>query len=318
MNRRRAILPWSKSRRRAAFSVIELMLAVAIMGVIIYALYSVFNQTQRALRSGQTQSDVSERARAIMEMVARELEQAQPTHIGINGLQEVNMMGGLEYPPQVIRAEGRTDIAPRTNYLHNLFFLTKRANAWMGIGYRVIYVSNSVGVLQRFQSTNVLGHAPYSNHLSSAFVNERLNSTNYHHVADGVIHLSVIPFDHRGYRMGWDTTDTNVEPYKVWRQRASGSQIAAASDVTRTNEANVVLAQSFPDAEGEFSSNFAFRSNALPAYLDLQLGILEPETLAQYYTMVRDGNPNATNFLARQIGKVHLFRERIPIRTAVQ
>ena len=137
-------------------------------------------------------------------------------------------------------------------------------------------------------------------------------------MADGVIHLSVIPYDHRGYRMGWDTTDTNIEPYKVWRQRASGSQIAAASDVTRTNEANVVLAQSFPDAEGEFSSNFAFRSNALPAYLDLQLGILEPETLAQYYTMVRDGNPNATNFLARQIGKVHLFRERIPIRTAVQ
>lgn len=318
MIRRRAILSVSASRRRDGFSVIELMLAVAIMGVIIYALYSVFNQTQKALRSGQTQSDVSEKARAIMEMIARELEQAQPTRMGINGVQEVNMMGGLEYPPQVIAAEGRADIAPRTNYLHNLFFLSKRTNAWIGIGYRVIYVTNSVGVLQRYQSTNVLGHAPYSNYLSSAFVNERLDSTNYYHVADGVIHLSVIPYDHRGYRMGWDTLDTNIAPYKIWRQKADGAQIKERSDVTLTNHANVVLAQSFPNAEGEYSSNFAFRSNALPAYLDLQLGILEPETLSQYYTMVRDGNPNASKFLARQISKVHLFRERIPIRTAVQ
>lgn len=312
------LLRW-QTRRSAAFSVIELMLAVAIMGVIIYALYSVFNQTQRALRSGQTQSDVSEKARAIMELIARELQQAQPTHMGINGLQEVNMMGGLEYPPQVIGpADARPDIPSRTNYLHSLFFLTKRTNAWMGLGYRVIYLSNSVGVLQRYQTTNVLGHAPFSNRLSSAFVNEKLNSTNYHHVADGVIHLSVIPYDYQGYRLGYDTTNVAVAPYSIWRQDAGGARINQWSDAVRTNDANVVLAQSFPDARGDYASNFAFRSNALPAYLDLQLGILEPETLNQYYTMLRDGNPNASKFLARQIAKVHLFRERIPIRTSVQ
>lgn len=309
----------SRARRAAAFSVIELMLAVAILGVIIYALFSVFNQTQRALRTGQTQSDVSEKARAIMELIARELEQAQPTRVGINGLQEVNLFGGLEYPPQVIGpADGRADIPVRTNYLHNLFFLTRRANAWLGIGYRVIYVTNSVGVLQRYQSTNVLGHPPYSNYLSSAFVREPLESTNYHHVADGVIHLSVVPYDYRGYRLGWDTTNVATQPYNIWRQDAAGARVDKWSDAARTNDANVVLAQSFPNATGEYGSNFAFRSNALPAYIDLQLGILEPETLSQYYTMLRDNNPNAAKFLARQIAKVHLFRERIPIRTAVQ
>src|SRR5262245_15379783 len=41
--------------RSRAFTVVELMLAVAIMGIIVYALYSVFNQTQRALRTTQTQ-----------------------------------------------------------------------------------------------------------------------------------------------------------------------------------------------------------------------------------------------------------------------
>jgi len=46
--------------------------------------------------------------------------------------------------------------------------------------------------------------------------------------------------------------------------------------------------------------------------------MLEPEALKQYYLMLQDQNPNATNFLTRQINKVHLFRERIPIRTAFQ
>ena len=67
------------NRGTRAFTVIELMLAVAIMGVIIFALYSVFNQTQRALRRSETDVDVSQRARAVLEMISRELEQAQPT-----------------------------------------------------------------------------------------------------------------------------------------------------------------------------------------------------------------------------------------------
>lgn len=314
----------SGQKRRSAFSVIELMLAIAIMGVIIFALYNVFDQTQRAMRSTQVQTDVSEKARAIMEMVGRELEQAQPSHVGINGLMEVNLFGGLEHQPQVIgagnRPEDRKDIPPRTNLLHNIFFLNNRTNAWQGIGYRVIYVTNSVGVLQRFE-TNLYGHRPYSNRLSSAFVNEPLTSTNYHHVADGIIHFSVIPYDRNGYRLGWDTTNRVPGYYSILRRSAEGEAFETASDTTETNLANVILQEAFQDTRAEvleYSSNFAFRSNAMPAYIDLQLGILEPEALAQYYLMLEDENPNAGQFLARQISKVHLFRQRIPIRTAAQ
>ena len=35
-------------KRSVAFTVIELMLAVAILGMIVFALFSVFNQTQKA------------------------------------------------------------------------------------------------------------------------------------------------------------------------------------------------------------------------------------------------------------------------------
>src|SRR5262245_50423505 len=76
---RTAARPYRVCRGARAFTVIELMLAVAIMGVIIYALFSVFNQTQRALRRSETNVDISQRARAVLEMIGRELEQARPT-----------------------------------------------------------------------------------------------------------------------------------------------------------------------------------------------------------------------------------------------
>lgn len=306
-----------------AFTVIELMLAVAILGVIVYALFSVFNQTQRALRSSEVDSDMSQRARAVAEMIGKEIEQAYPTR-GFwmsNGLpvNEINMMGGLEYPPKVQRVTDRTDIEPRTNYLHNIFFYNNRTNAWQGIGYRVIYVTNGVGVLQRFE-TNQFGYRPISNRLADAFVNEPVTNITFHHVADGVVHLTFVPYDDRGQRMGWDTTNRAPERYLTLRQRTSGAVEPGNSDTDDLRLANVVLREAFPQADlnQRYVSSFQFRSNALPSYIEMELGMLEPDTLLQFYTMVEDQNPNATNFLARQISKVHLFRQRIPIRTAVQ
>src|SRR4051812_48746115 len=106
-----------------AFTVTELMLAVAIMGVIIFALYSVFNQTQKALRSTETQGDVAEKACAIVDIISRELEQAKPTFSAISSnkivFQEVNMLGGYEFAPQYaprMQKTDRTDVQPRTNF----------------------------------------------------------------------------------------------------------------------------------------------------------------------------------------------------------
>lgn len=309
--------------RRRAFSVIELMLAIVILGVIIYALYHVFNQTQRALRTAEKQTDVSGRARAVLEMIARELEQAQPTRSAVRTerglLQEVNLLGGLEYPPRA-QFSDRRDIQGRTNFLHNLFFYTNRTNAWQGIGYRVIDVKNGVGVLQRFE-TNQFGYKPLSNVLSSAFINEPLTNATYHHVADGVIHFSVIPYDRKGYRLGYDTGTRFADGYSIISTRADGTPIPELSDTTVTNLANVLLQEGFPDSRAEtlpYWSRFAFKSNAMPAYVEVELAILEPDTLSQYYLMLEDQNPNAGKFLERQISKVHLYRERVPVRTAAQ
>lgn len=322
-------------RGRTAFTVIELMLAVAIMGVIVYALFSVFNQTQKALRRSETNTDLSQKARAVVEIIGSELEQSRPTRSFYisNGIpvKEVNMLGGLEreYIPTEMDSP-EASILRRTNHIHNIYFYNNRTNAWQGIGYRVVYFTNGVGALQRFE-TNIFGYKPISNVLWKSFLNLPLTNIAYRHIADGVVHLTFIPYDHKGRRMGWDTPnhvpetvggspryDTNI--YNVIRRRFGGALAASDTDDLYAN--TVLLEEAMPSDFDEpnvnYTSAFQFSSNALPAYIEMEFGMLEPETLAQYYTMIEDENPGAANFLQRQIAKVHLFRQRIPIRTAAQ
>jgi prepilin-type N-terminal cleavage/methylation domain-containing protein len=326
--RARRTAPIAMCHRSArGFTVTELMLAVAIMGVIIFALYSVFNQTQRAMRSTETQGDVAERARAIVDIITREIEQAHPTFSAVTTnkvlIQEVNMMGGYEFAPQYaprMQKTDRTDVQARTNFFHNIFFYTHHTNAWQAIGYRVVYVTNGVGVLERFE-TNQFGSRPRTNVLSNAFKNESLTNVTYHHVADGVMHLAFIPYDSQGRRLGFDTTNRTPDQYTIFRTLDGLNPIERTSDVKSFPFANVLLQQGYPNARAEtmqYATRFAFKSNALPSYIEMEFALLEPDTLSQYYLMMKDQNPNAENFLQRQMAKVHLFRQRIPIRTAAQ
>lgn len=331
--RRTPTTEFNGQRGRVAFTVIELMLAVAILGVIIFALYSVFNETQRALRRSETHTDVAQKARAIAEMIGTELEQAQPTmsfSISNNFLvKEINMLGGLErqyVPEEYVMESPDPAILRRTNFIHNIFFYNNRTNAWQGIGYRVVYFTNGVGALQRFE-TNVFGHKPFANLGASNFLTLSLTNYAYRHIADGVVHLTFIPYDHKGRRLGWDTDNHTIagydtNQYLVVRRRFNGGIDTSRSDTTDTNVSTVLLQEAIPTLPNtpnlQYTTAFRFLSNALPAYIEMEFGMLEPETLAQYYTMLDDQNPNAPKFLQRQISKVHLFRQRIPIRTAAQ
>jgi hypothetical protein len=99
-------------------------------------------------------------------------------------------------------------------------------------------------------------------------------------VIDGVIHLTLLPYDDAG------------------------------SPMKRTNGPRGFRVF---DPNPRTSYNYYFLSNALPRFVELEMGILEPQILEQYKSMP----PNvASNFLARQAGRVHLFRQRIAIHTA--
>src|SRR4051812_2198799 len=136
----------NSKRAARAFSVTEMMVAVALMGLIVVVLYNVFNQTQRALRASVNQVDVLESGRAAMEVISRDL-------VGLGAFTPANGTNlAVELLPDPIPATIQEDIngAPlRTNILQDIFFLSRLNKEWIGTGYRVVGASNGIGTLNR-------------------------------------------------------------------------------------------------------------------------------------------------------------------------
>lgn len=61
--------------------------------------------------------------------------------------------------------------------------------------------------------------------------------------------------------------------------------------------------------------DFAFTNNAVPAYLDVELGVLEPNAYDRYKMLAGMDVNEASRYLRDQIARVHLFRQRVSVRT---
>jgi hypothetical protein len=184
----------------------------------------------------------------------------------------------------------------RTNVLEKFFILTRQNTTWTGVGYVVDTTStNYVNPLYRFTATASVS-APgmpwglYTNFLTNTFLPIPFYATNLSHLVDGVVHLTVRAYDPNGYWM------TNTYVY-------SGTNRIGPNP-------NVWF--SMP-AMGE--AGFYMFSNTLPASVEIQLGLLEDRTI-QRAESLPDLTPGwaRSNYLAQQAGKVHLFRQRFPIR----
>ena len=60
-----------------------------------------------------------------------------------------------------------------------------------------------------------------------------------------------------------------------------------------------------------------FQSNNLPAFVDVEIGVLESATLKQFEALKNVDVVAAQDFLAKHNGRIHFFRERVPIRNFV-
>jgi type II secretory pathway pseudopilin PulG len=278
-----------------AFSLIEIMIVMGLLSVIVLGLMAMFNQTQRAFRLGMTQTDVLEAGRMATDLLVREVEQVTPCYVSVNA----PVFGSPVFYstiPSLANVSVQTLLGgtvPRTNVLQDLFFLTRQNQTWTGVGYfvrtNITFPPGQgfgpVGTLYRYQTNHTLGQfqlAPGA--LANGFL-IAMNGTDtipVSRIVDGVVHFRVRAFDRFGNWIRFSNTNFPT--------------IGAASSLLLPEE-----------------PIYGFSSNAAPAYVEVELGILEPGTLERYRSFPVFSSQ--TNFLASQSSHVHLFRQRIAVRT---
>lgn len=286
-------------RSGRAFSLIEVMVAVTLMSVIVIGLLAMFSQTQKAFRAGITQVDVMEGGRSACELMARELEQVTPTGLA-NTLNFYAQWNGYALIQSLPGTDQSGQLQWRTNILDDIFFFTRENRNWQGIGYRV-ESTNMVGTLYRYE-TNVanldLSGVYQADQIPGSEFRYRAFSTRRSRIVDGVVHLRVLAYDSFGALLtnsfGGDIGVTNLSQ-NTRLSPNSGVRLAPDQDLA-----------------------YHFRDQAVPAYLELEVGILEAKTAERCRNIAgvdaNDMNLKQAKFLESKAGNMQIFRQRIPVR----
>jgi type II secretory pathway pseudopilin PulG len=294
-----------------AFTLVEILVTMVLLSLIVLALMTVFNSTQKAFRSSLTQTDFLESGRLAMGLMVGDLEGMTPslntinTNIIWNDLYNTNnnvnfyaAATTFASPPSPLYQSlvGVTDPSTmRTNVLESWFSLSRQningSPNWVGTGY-LVNTNSADGALyplyRFYMSTNTSTGTPAS--LFNAFLSNPLtNSPPWSHLMDGVVDLRVRPYDPNGLEM------TNTYEYNYNR---SGN--------TFINHNTGFFLPSIPGVYGFFTY-----SNTVPASVEVELGVLEDTVLRR-----AEGLSGAaqTNYLSEHAGQVHLFRQCVQIR----
>lgn len=266
------------NRLRRAFTLIEVLVVVALLSFIILGLVAMFSQTQRAYTLGMTQVDVLEGGRAVTEMITREALQIKPSQVstGVNFFMQIPLYTTLKQ-----NLEASTPAASRTNVFQDLYYLTEENRTWAGFGYHVSTPDTGIGTLYRYESKSVFGQSPAWLFYRFQFEADNDIVTNMNRILDNVVHFKVRAFDTNGY---WITNDM-----------PKGADVRYSTSV----------------APGEIGY-YMMSNSVVPASIEFELGIMEERTAARARAIA-----NATrrrDFLTNQVGKVHVFRWRVPVR----
>jgi hypothetical protein len=272
-----------------------LLVVMTLLSFIVIGLLAVFDQTQRAFKTGMSQVDVLESGRSAMDLIAREVEQmAALTGLGsnvVNFRAEIpkDNAGRRLYDPLEQELPGSG--IRRTNVLQEVFFVSRINQDWVGTGYFVSGGTDGVGQLYRF-STNVSQRA-LGRVLDEAGVNDlyelyrTVELTNFSRVADGVIHFKANTYATNGYlvevpyvyEFGGNRFSYRIDTFY------DGSPVAVASE---------------------------FLGAYLPTAVEVELAVVEPDVWER--AQARPEGDLRREYLATEAGKVHVFRQRIPVR----
>jgi hypothetical protein len=205
----------------------------------------------------------------------------------------------------------------RTNLIQRFYFLSRLNQDWLGTGYEVVPndANGCVGTLYRYSITNYPRGALFDAYtpagklrgglveMSGQFQSPLLDPTNMSRIADGIVHLRLRAFARNGYLI---TTNLITRTNAAFPVKWNGPY---------TNLPNAYLYNSsflYGNDTDLRQAACYFVSNALPGYVELELGVLEPQVLQKYRSIPIGAV--ARNYLSNHVGQVHLFRQRIPIR----
>jgi prepilin-type N-terminal cleavage/methylation domain-containing protein len=262
--------------QRRAFSLIEIMVAVTLLAVITVGLLSMFYHTQKAFRLGAGQVDVLEGGRSTMHLLSQDLQEMSPSYLpGVANFEALPI------------GNARLDMdlpggLYRTNLIQDISFLSRRGNEFIGVTYRVDHDDRGAGTLYRaIFTTNVfLPHA-------TTPVRDWVVVSNLFRAITNSATLSPDPAVH-------DPAFHRIADGIV-HLRIRGAY----------NERGQLYREAAPGV-------YSF-TNEVPAYVDLELAMLDPKGVTQFEA--RTAVNSARSFLADHAYRVHLFTQRIPVRS---
>ena len=305
-----------------AFTLLELMVSVALLAVIIIGLLAMFTQVQRAWKSGITQVDVMEGGRAAIALVARDLQEmtANPSTNASHALPSLPPNS----PTQVVSLNFRAaipqnspdillkqvDDTVRVNVRQVVSFLTRVGDQWTGTAYIVSNDVAGVGTLYRLTAS-----APMDQSVQAVLGAYQSYPTNVNYLSDYVMAPS---FNLPPIPASWPGT---LPPYRTnGFARVLDGVVHFTVDAFDTNGTRMLRSE----VDGDFYCANFYNANGLniqmPSYVEVEIAVLEPAVLERFNARLDSGAPldifAATNYLHGKAGQVHIFRQRIPIRSA--
>jgi len=296
--------------RSRAFTLVEILITVALLSFIIIGLLMMFSQTQRAFVSSMTQVDVLEGGRDVIDLVTADLANMTPSEqpYTLNFYADTNDL----CPNPLIQGLPTVSSVPQVRYnlMQKFFFLTKNNLVWSGVGYQVIPddANGVVGTLYRYVTNLSVYEAPS---LTRYFTNGNYNFANQNvfvssnKIADGIVHFRVRAFATNGF------------PFTADRFNNAWFQSSGVTSWT-SNEMNNAYAAQWGSGTpyAPYSSvreplGYRFSSNAMPAELEIEVGILEPQILKTYQGMAAGVAAPQLQYLSNHTANVHLFRQRV-------
>jgi len=252
------------------------MVSVALLAVIIVGLLAMFYQVQRAFRSGTAQVDVMESGRSGTSQIVREAQEATATQL--EGVTNMAVVVPVQAP--------NNSPGPTTASQQQLPGNEIRQN-FLRDFFFLSRVNDDEWIGTAYRMSNAVSGVGTLYRLV-----ERQPSTNLALLAN--VLATSTPYNNTNFRRVMD----GVVHFAVNLYDTNGMLLHPDNNAYPAN------------------LGYAVTNGTLPSYIDLELAVLEPVPLDKFRYRY-DANPaQATTYLGNQASRTHVFRQRVPIRSA--